>query len=193
MEERNTKDGYILTYSGKRFYPLEPQADMLELADIAHALSMMTRANGHFPVFHSVAEHCIECAEEAALRGYSKRVVIGCLLHDASEAYLADITRPVKKSLPQYIEAENRLLELIYETYIGGAPLSEEERSRIKEIDDAMLYHEFQHFMGIALTEEAPELVSSPEYPAKTMQETEREYLQMYAKWISQTDKGAAV
>lgn len=183
MEETNKKTDYILTYSGKRFYPLEPSADMLELADIAHALSLMTRANGHFPVFHSVAEHCIECAAEAAMRGCSKRVVIGCLLHDASEAYLADITRPVKKSLPLYIEAEERLLDLIYQKYIKGAPLSAEERRQIKEIDDAMLYHEFWHFMGTALTAEAPELVSNPEYPVKTMREVEREYLQVYEKW----------
>jgi 5'-deoxynucleotidase YfbR-like HD superfamily hydrolase len=65
--------------------------DQIDERDIAHALSLVCRANGHFPHFFSVAQHSINCMKEAAARGYSTRVQLGCLLHDGSEAYLSDI------------------------------------------------------------------------------------------------------
>jgi uncharacterized protein len=88
---------YILTYSKTKFYPLEPIKEDVNIIDIAHALSLITRANGHFEHFYSVAQHSINCCREAESRGYSQRVQLGCLLHDASESYISDITRPVKK------------------------------------------------------------------------------------------------
>ena len=90
----------ILTHTRVMFDPVHPDPALIDIRDIAHALSMLCRANGHFPTFYSVGQHCINCAAEAAARGYSRRVQLACLLHDASEAYLADVTRPVKKELP---------------------------------------------------------------------------------------------
>ena len=55
------------------------------IEDIAHALSLMCRANGHFKEFYSVGQHCIYCCEEAIKRGYSNTVALACLLHDASD------------------------------------------------------------------------------------------------------------
>ena len=97
----------IKTYTGIMFDPLEPNAALIRIEDIAHALAMLCRANGHFKSFYSVGQHCINCAEEAAARGYSARVQLGCLLHDGSEAYLSDVTRPVKKALSKYLEIVN--------------------------------------------------------------------------------------
>lgn len=91
---------YITTVTGKHFYPLNPDPRDIDIEDIAHALSLICRANGHFCRFYSVAQHCIACAGEAAARGHSLEVILGCLLHDASEAYLCDVTRPVKKHIP---------------------------------------------------------------------------------------------
>ena len=51
----------IMTYTGKMFDPLRPEWEKIDIADIAHALSMLCRANGHFPTFYSVAQHCINC------------------------------------------------------------------------------------------------------------------------------------
>ena len=59
---------YITTWSGIHFTPLEPKKEEIRAEDIAHALSLMTRANGHFPEFYSVAQHCIHCCEEAGAR-----------------------------------------------------------------------------------------------------------------------------
>ena len=94
---------HITTYSGVKFSPLNPKEEDIRIDDIAHALSLMTRANGHFPEFYSVAQHCIACCKEAIARGYSNKVALALLLHDASEAYLSDITRPLKKHLEVYL------------------------------------------------------------------------------------------
>ena len=88
---------YITTYTGKHFDPIQPEPGLFDLTDISHALSLLCRGNGHMKHFYSVAQHSIACAEEAKARGYSARVQLGCLLHDASEAYLSDVTRPGKK------------------------------------------------------------------------------------------------
>lgn len=60
---------YITTYTKIHFTPADPKIEEIYIQDIAHALSMMTRANGHFPEFYSVAQHCIACAGEAEARG----------------------------------------------------------------------------------------------------------------------------
>jgi uncharacterized protein len=91
-----TRENAILTYTNTLFYPLAPRPDEVKVEDIAHALSQMCRANGHFKTFYSVAQHSINCAQEARARGLSNRIQLACLLHDASEAYISDITRPVE-------------------------------------------------------------------------------------------------
>ena len=129
----------IKTYTGVMFDPVNPESELIDILDIAHVLSMLCRANGHFRSFYSVGQHCINCAMEAKARGYSKRVQLACLLHDASEAYLSDVTRPVKHELPKYLEIEKPLQESIWQKYLGSA-LTEEENSQVFRIDDAMLY-----------------------------------------------------
>ena len=126
---------YITTVTGIHFYPLNPNPKDIDIEDIAHALSLICRANGHFRHFYSVAQHCIACAEEAIERGYSPEVILGCLLHDASEAYLCDVTRPVKKHIPQYLQAEEKLQEVIWKRFIGRE-LTDAEKKLIFEINE---------------------------------------------------------
>ena len=104
---------YITTFTGKHFDPTEPNAELIDIRDAAHALSLTCRGNGHVKTFFSVAQHCINCALEAKERGLSPRLCLACLIHDATEAYMSDVPRPFKHSLPEYIEAEERLLDLI--------------------------------------------------------------------------------
>ena len=129
---------YITTVTGKHFYPLNPNPQDIDIEDIAHALSLICRANGHFKHFYSVAQHSIACAEEAIERGCSVEVILGCLLHDASEAYLCDVTRPVKKHIPQYLRAEEKLQAVIWKRFIGR-DLTDTEQNQIFEIDDHIL------------------------------------------------------
>ena len=153
----------IMTHSHKMFDPLNPDPTQIDIADIAHALSMLCRANGHFKSFYSVGQHSVNCMEEAAARGYSRRVQLGCLLHDASEAYLSDVTRPVKEELPRYREIEEPLQETIWNHWLSQ-PLTEEERRQIFDIDDAILAHEFLHLMGAAIFDPVPPIFSEPEF-----------------------------
>ena len=150
---------YITTVTGIHFYPLNPNPKDIDIEDIAHALSLICRANGHFRHFYSVAQHCIACAEEAIERGYSPEVILGCLLHDASEAYLCDVTRPVKKHIPQYLQAEEKLQEVIWKRFIGRE-LTEAEQQQIFEIDDHILSQEFHLLMPEDLNEDYRKLQS---------------------------------
>ena len=90
----------------------------LDIKDIAHALSLICRGNGHVQHFYSVAQHSLACAKEAKVRGYRKEIILGCLLHDASEAYLSDVTRPIKKELTYYLEVEDVLQNSIWKYFI---------------------------------------------------------------------------
>lgn len=175
----------ILTYTGKMFDPLMPDPELIDIRDIAHALSMLCRANGHFPAFHSVGQHCLECAREAQARGYSRRVQLACLLHDGSEAYLSDVTRPVKKAMPLYLTFEEPLQEAIWNKWLG-APLTEEERRQVFAIDDEELYHEFFHFTGYRLGNREPELKIRPDFEFVSFRETEEAYLQCFRELVSE-------
>ncbi|MFR2746621.1 MAG: phosphohydrolase [Roseburia hominis] len=136
----------IRTFSGIHMSPADPRPEEICIEDIAHALSLMTRANGHFPVFYSVAQHSLDCAAMAQAEGRSSREVLACLLHDASEAYLSDITRPVKGCLPEYCRIEQVLQEMIYEKSDCAADGA--GREIVKRMDDTRLYYEFEHFTG---------------------------------------------
>ncbi len=169
---------YITTYSGIHFYPAKPNRAQIRLCDIAHPLSLMTRANGHFPEFYSVAQHCIGCCNEAKARAYSDFVAFACLLHDGSEAYLADITRPVKQHLQEYLAYEKVLQDEIYMRFLGRLPDAQEE-SLIRQVDDAMLSNEFYHYMGEDLFETRLPLASKPKFFVEAFTAVEEEYLSL--------------
>lgn len=174
----------ILTYSKMSFNPLNPDSDSILIKDIAHALSLMTRANGHFHEFYSVAQHCIFCCEEALARGYSNKVALACLLHDASEAYLADITRPVKKNLLNYLDIEEVLQTAIYSKFIGQA-LSAEEHVQIHSVDNSLLFSEFIHYMDEKLDMDAESLITTPDFKFVPFNEVEEKYIDLFNKLTS--------
>ena len=171
---------YILTYKRKEFYPLEPKIEDIDIEDIAHALSLLCRANGHFKHFYSVGLHSLNCAYEAIARGYSQNVVLGCLLHDGSEAYLADITRPVKKHLHKYLEIEDVLQNKIFDKWIPS--LSEKEKKLIFEIDDAILYYEFTTLFGEKIFDYVPELKSEARFDFIDFSKVEGEFIKLFTK-----------
>ena len=170
---------FIITYSKRKFSPLHTRNEDIEILDIAHALSLMCRANGHIRHFFSVAQHCLNCAREAGERGYSKEIQLACLLHDASEAYLSDITRPVKRSLSQYSEIEEVLQDCIYQRF-GLSELDGEDFAAVKEIDDAMLYYELLELMDEEIFEERPDAVSCPDLEQRDFGVVERGFMEKY-------------
>lgn len=169
----------IMTRSHIMFDPLNPDPALIDIRDIAHSLSMLCRANGHFKSFYSVGQHCINCAKEAAARGWSRRVQLACLLHDASEAYLSDVTRPVKQEIPRYKEIEEPLQETIWLKYLGS-PLTDEENRQVFQIDDDVLWHEFVQLMGAALSDDEPALSSAPIYAFMGFEPCREEFLRLF-------------
>jgi uncharacterized protein len=132
---------WIQTYTGLKVHPLHLRPEDICIEDIAHALSMLCRFTGATQQFYSVAQHSVwvshRCAPEDALWG---------LLHDASEAYLMDLPRPLKRA-PEftfYREAESRAMLAICERFglPWGTPLS------VKEADARMLATEARDLMA---------------------------------------------
>lgn len=178
---------YITTFTGKHFDPTEPDMARVDIRDIAHALSLTCRGNGHVKTFFSVGQHCVNCAREARARGYSDRVVLACLIHDASEAYMSDVPRPFKKSLPEYRQAEERLLGMIYRKFLGS-DLTEEEKTLVKRIDDDLLYYDLKELLNEISEGPAPELKISLDYQVVPFEAVEEEYLRLfYASGIAES------
>ena len=170
---------YITTYTGIHFYPTDPDPEAINIEDIAHALSLLCRGNGHVSTFWSVAQHCIICAREAAAREWPDRLVLACLLHDASECYLSDVPRPFKAELVGYRDHEDRLLDMIYTRYLG-TPLSPEEQRMAREIDDGALYYDLRDLLHNEQSEQDPQFHVIPSYDFRSFQEVEKEYLELF-------------
>ena len=170
---------YITTYTGKHFDPVTPDKNLIDIRDIAHALSLICRGNGHVKTFFSVGQHCINAAKEAILRGYSDRVILACLIHDAGEAYLSDVPRPVKPSMPEYNQLEDCLLNIIYEKFLGS-PLTEEEQRLVKSVDNDLLYYDLKELLNEVLDVPAPSLHISLNYNFVQFDEIEQNFLALY-------------
>jgi len=114
MSEPTISPTAIKTYSGVWFDALNIDPDLIRLEDIAHALSNLCRYTGHCREFYSVAEHSFwvstQVPEDYRLAG---------LMHDASEAYLNDIAKPLKDSplYVEYRELEEQLQAAIYSKF----------------------------------------------------------------------------
>lgn len=107
---------WMQTYTGRAVYPMDLRREDICIVDIAHALSMQCRYNGHSLRFYSVAEHSVLIARWLRDR-HGDAVALEGLLHDAAEAYLADVPRPVKPFLVGYKEAEATANLAIAERY----------------------------------------------------------------------------
>ena len=172
---------YITTYTRKHFDPVHPDPERICIQDIAHALPLICRGNGHVSSFWSVGEHCICCAKEALGRGYSNRRALACLLHDASECYMSDVPRPLKQEMPRYREVEEQLLQVIYKKFLGSS-LTDEEAQRLKEIDDDLLWYDLEVLLEEKQPGDAPKLHFELDYTVRPFVEVEQEYLEMFQK-----------
>lgn len=101
---------WIHTFTGREFYPLQGAGEIV-VEDIAHALANQCRYSGHCERFYSVAEHSVRLAMVTYRRAHDLQTTRAALLHDASEAYLHDLPRPLKRrpEFAFYREAEDRL------------------------------------------------------------------------------------
>ena len=168
----------ITTHSGQQVDIEAPKADTIRIEDIAHALSFLCRGSGQATFFFSVARHCVYCAREAKAQGFSREVVLACLLHDASEAYMTDVPKPIKDNLiPQYREYEDALLSVIYEKFVGRA-LTEGELSKVSLIDHLLLQYDLKYLLNMDV--ELPEIHIPLNSEYIPFEEARNEYLALF-------------
>ena len=129
---------WIATRSGKKLDLLTPEPDQIDIKDIAVALSRLPRFAGHTTEFYSVAQHSVLVAWQSP-----HDVRLQALLHDAPEAYLMDLPRPVKQECHNYRSIEGRLWRVIALKY--GVPLTMDPR--VKHADDVLLETEHRDLM----------------------------------------------
>ena len=174
----NKNDPWIQTYSGIRFTPTNPNSDAIVIQDISHSLSLQCRFSGHSKSFYSVAQHSVlvsyECDPGEELWG---------LLHDASEAYLVDIPKPLKASgkFDAYLEFEKNMMKAICNRF----GLDVQEPSSVKKADYKLLCTEARDLLveprkdGFDLFESLPYTIV-PLSP----KEAEKEFLKRFFELI---------
>jgi len=126
------------SYTGKQIFPLDPRHEDFDILDIAHALSNLCRFGGHVKKFYSVAEHSVYVSQHT-----KKGSALAGLMHDASEAYLVDMPRPIKIHMPQYKEIEANLQKFIAERYGIPYPFPPD----VHIADDRILVSEMRDLM----------------------------------------------
>jgi hypothetical protein len=152
---------WMQTYTGKKFYPMDPQVEDVDILDIAHSLSMQCRYNGHVDQFYSVAEHCVLMSNWIEEEYWDAEgggglpllevleLSLWALLHDAPEAYIGDMIRPVKLHMPEFCDLDDRIMSVIAtkfnlpESPAGPGKLPEV----VKEADTRILLAERQALM----------------------------------------------
>lgn len=132
-------DNWIETFTGKKVNIFKMTKEDVDINDISHALSMTCRFNGHCKDFYSVAEHSVRCLDvlkDSCLHTTHEKLQV--LMHDAAEAYIGDIPRPIKQQWPFISELENKIQKVIFEAlnikYSESFYVEE-----IKKIDDILL------------------------------------------------------
>ncbi|ABK43796.1 conserved hypothetical protein [Magnetococcus marinus MC-1] len=121
---------WIQTFAGKQFWPMDARPGEVDIQDIAHALSMLCRFNGHCNRFYSVAEHSVHLS-----RVVEPQHALWGLLHDAAEAYVSDVPRPVKQHVEQFKEIESQLMAVVADCF----GLHPEQPREVKKADMQLL------------------------------------------------------
>lgn len=115
---------WIQTYTGRVFDLLNPEPESICIEDIAHALSRICRYTGHTPDHYSVAQHCVLASEQI-----EQAFAFEALMHDAAEAYVGDVSAPLKRAMrglgegDPYREIERRADAVIAKRFSLTRPL----------------------------------------------------------------------
>lgn len=136
----------IVTYTGRVVDPLNLDPSKVNIIDIAHSLSLQCRFTGHVRFHYSVAQHSVLMVAFAEEKGEGQPLLKQLLLHDASEAYVADLARPVKHAAglgDVYREVEDRVQAVVAERF--GLPYPFDEYVHV--YDDALLLAEQEQLM----------------------------------------------
>lgn len=133
----------IKVASGHYVDLLNPDPATIDIESIAKALSKICRFGGHCPRFYSVAEHSILACNLALNDGVRGKELMAVLLHDAAEAYIGDMVKPLKVLMDQYRESEEKVEAAVAKRFNVNFNLF---RGTIKRYDRAMLKAEKMFF-----------------------------------------------
>jgi hypothetical protein len=99
-------------FSGNIINPFDIRPEDIHIEDIAHALSLMNRFAGHTKRPISVAQHSVYVSGLVDGTGHE----LQALVHDGSEAYIADLVKWVKETEPLagYRELEEKVQRAVY-------------------------------------------------------------------------------
>lgn len=129
---------FIRLNSGNKFNFHKIDINSIFVEDIAHSLSYQCRFNGHSSRFYSVAEHCVRGAQIVP-----ESLRLDFLLHDAAEAYIGDLSAPLKKIIPQFKKIEESIDRVISEKFGISYP----HNIQVKKADLIMLATEMRDLM----------------------------------------------
>lgn len=140
MDTIGCVDNTIALASGIYLDLANPRPDQINIRDIAQSLSNICRYGGHCN-FYSVAEHSVHCASLAAREGGNNDVIFATLMHDAHEAYIGDMTKPLKLLMPEYQKLEKKIEAVVNKKF--GIDTS--HKKIIKKFDHQMLKAEKEY------------------------------------------------
>ena len=149
----------IHTHGGGRFYVLDPRPEDVDLEDIGESLSKLCRFNGHTRNFYSVAEHSRLVSNVLYRWTRDSRLALLGLLHDAAEAYMGDVTRPLKVALEEVAPKVLRDIEVNIQDAIllhfdlDPLRIPREAHGLIKEADNVVLGSEMRGLLNPSRTE----------------------------------------
>lgn len=119
----------------------DPDPELIFMEDISSGVSNISRYSGQLNVerWYSVAEHLLNCWELSKGLRYDKEQQRNVLMHDATEAYLGDMSKPLKRMMPVFKWFENKMERAIEIRY--GLDFKK-HHDAIKHIDNALLLAE---------------------------------------------------
>lgn len=129
--------GWMGTSTGRKFWPLEPRAEDVDVADVVRGLAMTCRYGGQVKRWYSVAEHCVIVS-----RHVDQRFAREALFHDCAEAYIGDMIRPLKHqaAMKPFRDAEAKIEAAVFESL--GLAWTDESHASVKDVDNAILVDE---------------------------------------------------
>lgn len=140
------KQTFITTYTGQIFYPFNPSHKSVDIIDIAHTLSQKVRWNGHTKIPYTVGAHSIQAARRVESHGGKRREILAALLHDASEAYFADVPTPIKIYMPDLMAMESEIQRSIERAF--GLEKGLMDCPLVKKVDKECLKFEAMNLLN---------------------------------------------